>query len=162
MRTTRTQLTIIAITTGTYRMGCSGFLFSIETQHTIGYGSRQTTEECPHAIFVMSFQSVVGVMIQACMVGTIFAKLSRPKRRTESILFSRNAAVCLRDGALCLCFRVANMRLSHLVEVHARAILISKKVTEEGEIIPYHMTELGVGYDMDGEEDSFLFLWPTT
>jgi len=95
-------------------------------------------------------------------VGTIFAKLSRPKRRTESLLFSRNAAVSLRDGALCLCFRVANMRQSHLVEVHVRAVLISKKVTEEGEIIPYHMTELSVGYDVEGEEDSILFIWPTT
>ena len=57
----------------------SCLLFSIETQHTIGYGSRQTTEECVEGIVVMSFQSVVGVMIQACMVGIIFAKLSRPK-----------------------------------------------------------------------------------
>ena len=29
---------------------------SLETQHTIGYGGRQTTEECPEAIAVMSFQ----------------------------------------------------------------------------------------------------------
>ena len=32
------------------------FLFSLETQHTIGYGSRQTSTECPEAIFVMSLQ----------------------------------------------------------------------------------------------------------
>ncbi len=116
----------------------SCYLFSVETQHTIGYGSRQTTEACPEAVFVMSLQSVVGVMIQACMVGTIFAKLSRPKRRAETLLFSRNAVVLRRDGHLCLCVRMANMRSSHLVECHVRAILISRKVTEEGEIIPYH------------------------
>ena len=29
---------------------------SVETQHTIGYGGRQTSEECPEAIAVMSFQ----------------------------------------------------------------------------------------------------------
>ena len=46
----------------------SVYLFSVETQHTIGYGSRQTTERCPEAIFMQSLQSVVGVMIQACMV----------------------------------------------------------------------------------------------
>jgi potassium inwardly-rectifying channel subfamily J len=62
----------------------SVFLFSVETQHTIGYGSRQTTERCPEAIFLQSLQSVAGVMIQACMVGTIFAKLSRPKKRTQT------------------------------------------------------------------------------
>ena len=42
----------------------SCFLFSVETQHTIGYGGRATTEECPEAIFVMCLQSIVGVMIQ--------------------------------------------------------------------------------------------------
>ena len=34
----------------------SVFLFSVETQHTIGYGGRMTSEECPEAIFIMSFQ----------------------------------------------------------------------------------------------------------
>lgn len=42
----------------------SCFLFSIETQHTIGYGSRGTNEECPQAIFVMCLQSITGVFIQ--------------------------------------------------------------------------------------------------
>ena len=42
----------------------SAFLFSVETQHTIGYGTRQTTEKCPEAIFLQSLQSVVGVIIQ--------------------------------------------------------------------------------------------------
>ena len=32
------------------------FLFSLETQHTIGYGTRQTTTNCPQAILVMSLQ----------------------------------------------------------------------------------------------------------
>jgi hypothetical protein len=52
--------------------GLHGFagaiLFSIETQQTIGYGARFTTEKCPEAIFVMMIQSSVGVMIQSFMV----------------------------------------------------------------------------------------------
>ena len=59
-------------------------------------------------------------------------------------------------------FRVGNMRHSQLVESHVRAILVSKKVTDEGEIIPYHPTELKVGVDIDGEVDTILFLWPAT
>ena len=34
----------------------ASFLFSLETQHTIGYGSRQTTTECPHAMIMVSLQ----------------------------------------------------------------------------------------------------------
>jgi len=140
----------------------SVFLFSVETQHTIGYGGRQTTEECPEAIAVMSFQSIVGVMIQACMVGIIFSKLARPKKRASTLMFSRNAVVCQRDGTNCLLFRVGNMRHTSLVEAHVRAILISKRVTAEGEVLPYHQEELDVGTDPEGEEDEIFFIWPTT
>lgn len=56
--------------------GINGFagaiLFSIETQQTIGYGVRFTTEKCPEAILVMMIQSSVGVMIQSFMVSHIY------------------------------------------------------------------------------------------
>jgi len=67
----------------------SAFLFSVETQHTIGYGSRQTTEECPDAIILQCVQSIVGVLIQASMAGVVFAKLARPKSRTNTVVFSK-------------------------------------------------------------------------
>ena len=71
------------------------------------------------------------------------------------------------------------MRESSLVEAHVRAILISKKVTQEGEVMPYSQTELSVsvncmtvlfckmcrvqiGTDSEGEEDELFFIWPTT
>ena len=85
-------------------------------------------------------------MIQACMVGIIFSKLARPKKRASTLMFSRNAVVCQRDGTNCLLFRfdnfynlsffptnskrgnpvfrVGNMRHTSLVEAHVRAILI--------------------------------------
>ncbi|KAK7081684.1 Inward rectifier potassium channel activity protein [Halocaridina rubra] len=138
----------------------SCFLFSVETQHTIGYGSRHTTEECPEAIFIMCIQSITGVMIQAFMVGIVFAKLSRPKKRTQTLLFSRNACLCLRDGEMCLLFRVGDMRKSHIIEAHVRAQLIRKRVTREGEVLPFFQYELDVGYDIG--EDRIFFIWPMT
>ncbi|XP_033215316.1 inward rectifier potassium channel 2-like isoform X2 [Belonocnema kinseyi] len=138
----------------------SCFLFSVETQHTIGYGSKHTTEECPEAIFVMCIQSMTGVILQAFMVGIVFAKLSRPKKRTQTLLFSRNAVICQRDGQPCLMFRVGDMRKSHIIEAHVRAQMIKKKVTREGELLPFFQTELKVGGD--GEEDKIFFIWPTT
>lgn len=94
-----------------------------------GYGAKHTTDECPEAIFIMCLQSLVGVMIQAFMVGIVFAKLSRPKKRTQTLLFSRNAVINQRDGQLCLMFRVGDMRKSHIIEAHVRAQIISKRVT---------------------------------
>ncbi|GLH09455.1 Inwardly rectifying K+ channel, putative [Gryllus bimaculatus] len=88
----------------------SCFLFSMENQHTTGFGGRAPTEECPEAIFLMCAQAIVGVTLQTAMLGIVFAKIIRPKQRTRTILFSDNAVVCLRDGALCLMFRLADMR----------------------------------------------------
>ncbi|KAK1124307.1 hypothetical protein K0M31_006678 [Melipona bicolor] len=138
----------------------SCFLFSIETQHTIGYGSRGTTEECPEAIFVMCIQSIVGVMIQAFMVGIVFAKMSRPKQRTQTLLFSRNAVICQRDGELCLMFRVGDMRKSHIIGAAIRAQVIRSRTTKEGEVLSQNQQELAVG--TDGQNGNLFFIWPTT
>ncbi|CAH0563765.1 unnamed protein product [Brassicogethes aeneus] len=142
----------------------SCFLFSVETQHTIGFGGRTITEECPEAIFVMCTQSIVGVITQAFMVGVVFAKLSRPQKRTQTLMFSRNALISQRDGIPCLMFRVGDMRKSHIIEAHVRAQLIKHKVTKEGESLPFFQTELKVRDKVggDGEEDKIFFIWPTT
>ncbi len=66
----------------------ASFLFSLETQHTIGYGSRQTTTECVEAMVVMSTQSILGCLIQAFMVGLVFAKLSTPNKRCGKLKHS--------------------------------------------------------------------------
>ncbi|XP_049817723.1 G protein-activated inward rectifier potassium channel 3 isoform X2 [Aethina tumida] len=138
----------------------SCFLFSIETQHTIGYGVRTTTEECPEAIFIMCLQSIAGMMIQAFMVGIVFAKMTRPKLRTQTLLFSRNAVICQRDGHLCLMFRVGDMRKSHIIGASIRAQLIRAKKTKEGEMLNNFTTELVV--NADGGDSNLFFIWPMT
>ncbi|CAG4983115.1 unnamed protein product [Colias eurytheme] len=138
----------------------SCFLFSIETQHTIGYGSRTTTEECPEAIFIMCLQSIVGVMIQAFMVGIVFAKMTRPKHRTQTLLFSKHAVICQRDGELSLMFRVGDLRKSHIIGASVRAQLIRSRTTKEGEVLSHYQTELEL--NADGCDSNLFFIWPIT
>lgn len=133
----------------------AAFLFSIETQTTIGYGARCVTEECPAAVFMVVFQSIMGCIIDAFMIGAIMAKMARPKKRAETLLFSHNAVIALRDGKLCLMFRVANLRKSHIVEAHVRAQLVKSRYTEEGEYIPLDQIDMNVGYDK-GTDRLFL------
>lgn len=78
---------------------------------------------------MICIQSMTGVILQAFMVGIVFAKLSRPKKRTQTLLFSRNAVICQRDGQPCLMFRVGDMRKSHIIEAHVRAQMIKRKVS---------------------------------
>ncbi|MED6291138.1 hypothetical protein CHARACLAT_020469 [Characodon lateralis] len=131
------------------------FLFSIETQTTIGYGFRCVTEECPIAVVTVVVQSIVGCIIDSFMIGTIMAKMVRPKKRAQTLLFSHNAVISLRDGKLCLMWRMGNMRKSHIVEAHVRAQLIKPHVTVEGEYLPLEQTDIDVGYD-DGLDRLFL------
>ncbi|XP_014677647.1 PREDICTED: G protein-activated inward rectifier potassium channel 3-like [Priapulus caudatus] len=138
----------------------SSFLFSLETQHTIGYGSRHITEECPEAILTLVVQSIVGVLIQCFVVGMVFSKISRPKKRAQTLMFSKTAVVCMRDGQLCMLFRVGDMRRSQIIEAHVRALVIKKKMTLEGETLPLHRYDLNVGFDAG--TDRIFMIWPVT
>jgi potassium inwardly-rectifying channel subfamily J len=139
----------------------SCFLFSLETQHTIGYGSRQTTNECTSAIIAMSLQSIMGCLIQAFMVGIVFAKLSRPQSRSKTIVFSKQAVVCERNRKLCMVFRIGDMRHnSFIVNASLSVKVIRRRVTEEGEM--YHETS-PIKIKPDSAEEPCVFLiWPIT
>uniref|UniRef100_A0A3P8T2Q9 ATP-sensitive inward rectifier potassium channel 14 n=1 Tax=Amphiprion percula TaxID=161767 RepID=A0A3P8T2Q9_AMPPE len=130
-------------------------LFSMETQTTIGYGWRCVTEECPVAVITVVIQSIIGCIIDSFMIGTIMAKMARPKKRNQTLMFSKNAVIALRDGKLCLMWRVGNLRRSHIVEAHVRAQLIRSYTTAEGEFIPLEQMDLNVGYD-EGTDRLFL------
>lgn len=139
----------------------SCFLFSVETQHTTGYGQRTPTEVCPDAIFLMCMQNVFGLAIEAFLVGIVFAKMTRPKLRTQTIKFSKYAVICTREHVLCLMFRIGDMRKkSRIIEAKIKTQLIQTKKTKEGECLKYHQTKLIVTAD-DCDGDLF-FIWPMT
>ncbi|XP_033840167.2 inward rectifier potassium channel 2-like [Periophthalmus magnuspinnatus] len=133
----------------------AAFLFSVETQTTIGYGYRYVTDECPLAVFAVVLQSILGCIIDAFIIGAVMAKMAKPKKRNETLVFSENAVIALRDGRLCLMWRVGNLRRSHLVEAHVRAQLLRSRVTEEGEFIPLDQSDINVGFD-SGVDRLFL------
>ena len=139
----------------------SCFLFSLETQHTIGYGGRATTEQCSLAIIVMSIQSIVGVIIQACMAGIVFAKFTKPTSRGETIMFSKNALVSMRNGGLHLLVRLGDLRTNHLIGCNVSAHFLAKTTTEEGEVIPYHLEKIHFGTGLEGEHaENIQLFWP--
>ena len=105
----------------------ASYLFSLETQHTIGYGGKATTEQCPPAVILMALQSIIGVIISTCMAGIIFAKFTIPKNREKTITFSKNAVVTMRNGALYMLCRFCDLRKSSLLEPHVRMVVIKKK-----------------------------------
>ncbi|XP_041122907.1 G protein-activated inward rectifier potassium channel 1 isoform X2 [Polyodon spathula] len=133
----------------------SAFLFFIETEATIGYGYRYITEKCPEGIILFLFQSLLGSIVDAFLIGCMFIKMSQPKKRAETLMFSHNAVISQRDGKLCLMFRVGNLRNSHMVSAQIRCKLIKSRQTPEGEFLPLDQCELDVGFGTGADQ---LFL----
>lgn len=133
------------------------YLFSLESQTTIGYGFRHISEECPLAIITLVLQLVLTGLAEIFVTGTFLAKLARPKKRAETIMFSQLALVSKHKGKLCVMVRVANMRKSPLVQCQLSGKLLSPYVTEEGEKIQLHQQPVDFHFD-SSEHCPFLVL----
>ncbi|XP_025784776.1 G protein-activated inward rectifier potassium channel 1 [Puma concolor] len=133
----------------------SAFLFFIETEATIGYGYRYITDKCPEGIILFLFQSILGSIVDAFLIGCMFIKMSQPKKRAETLMFSEHAVISMRDGKLTLMFRVGNLRNSHMVSAQIRCKLLKSRQTPEGEFLPLDQLELDVGFSTGADQ---LFL----
>ena len=103
------------------------------------------------------------------MVGCIFIKISKPKDRTDSLIFSDNAVIAQRDGKYCFMFRlesrkndrfsfyfsVGNLRDSLIVQCKIRAKFVRSKQTSEGEFLPLDQTDINIGFNTGADK---LFL----
>ncbi|XP_070700193.1 G protein-activated inward rectifier potassium channel 3-like [Pempheris klunzingeri] len=138
----------------------SALLLSLESQRTIGYGSRMVTANCPEGVVLLMVQSILGSIIDALMVGCMFVKISRPQQRAQTLIFSKHCVICERDEKLCMLFRIGDLRESHMVDAKIRAKLIKSRQTKEGEFIPLEQSEINLGYDTGG--DRLLLVEPQT
>lgn len=134
------------------------------------------TEECPDAIFLMCFQIVVGTIIDGyfsgeyeviivhestsklLLSGIVIAKLTRARKRTKTLIFSRYALVSEIDGKLCLLFRVGDLQLKNLNGASVSLLLINDKETKEGVLLRNYLTDLDITGDSIGPD--LFFIWP--
>ncbi|XP_040029378.2 ATP-sensitive inward rectifier potassium channel 8 [Gasterosteus aculeatus] len=120
----------------------SAFLFSIEVQVTIGFGGRMITEHCPTAITVLIMQNIIGLIINAVMLGCIFMKTAQSNRRAETLIFSRYAVIAVRNNCLCFMIRIGDLRKSMIIGATVRLQVVRKTTTPEGEVIPIHQIDV--------------------
>ncbi|KPP77440.1 hypothetical protein Z043_103141 [Scleropages formosus] len=99
--------------------------------------------------------SILGSIVDAFLIGCMFIKMSQPKKRAETLMFSEHAAISMRDGKLTLMFRVGNLRNSHMVSAQIRCKLLKSRQTPEGEFLPLDQLELDVGFSTGADQ---LFL----
>lgn len=137
------------------RTFAAAFLFSLETQTTIGYGFRGMSENCMLAIVVVTVQDVISCFIDTFVIGIVVAKMASARKRAQTVGFSNCAVVNLRDGFLCLSWRVGDFRRNHLVEGTARAQLVHSMVHATGKVdVTYE--------DLVIQQSDIVLVTPTT
>jgi hypothetical protein len=108
------------------------FQFSMETQTTIGYGTRYVTDECPTAIILVVIQSILGVLILTAITGVILFKFQSPKRRAHTVLFSKFACVYEEDDVYFIEIQILNMQRSQLIDPKVAALCIMNREDGSG------------------------------
>ena len=74
-----------------------------------GYGNT-APNDCWGGIVVIAIQTILGIFLDAVVLGIIFSRLSHPKNRGRTIAISDSAVICRRDGILKFMFRIADFR----------------------------------------------------
>ncbi|KAM4566641.1 ATP-sensitive inward rectifier potassium channel 1-like [Odontesthes bonariensis] len=138
----------------------TAFLFSLETQTTIGFGGRAITPFCPGALAVIIIQSLLGAIINCFMCGVILSKISSPKKRAKTITFSDMAVISPKHGSLCLSIRVANLRKTLMIGSQIYGKLLRTTITPDGETII--MDQVNIDFMVDAGKDNLFFVCPLT
>jgi inward rectifier potassium channel len=102
------------------------FFFSVQTLSTIGYG--HIVPIGLRANFLVTIESVVGLIGFAIITGLLFARFSKPNAK---MLFSRHALIAPYRDITALEFRVTNARSNELIEVAAQ-VLFTRFETVDG------------------------------
>ncbi|XP_030622222.1 ATP-sensitive inward rectifier potassium channel 1-like [Chanos chanos] len=138
----------------------TAFLYSLETQTTIGYGGRAITPHCPGAVALIIIQSLIGAIINCFWCGVVMTKIALPKKRAKTISFSEMAVICPKKDTLCLQIRVANLRKTLMIGSQIYGKLLKTTVTAEGETVI--MDQINIDFMVDAGKDNLFFICPLT
>ena len=106
------------------------FFFSVETLATVGYGAMSPATLYGHII--ATIEIITGMLSLAVITSLVFARFSKP---TARILFSRVAVIAQHDGMRTLMLRVANQRMSYILEATASVVLIREVTSSDGSVM---------------------------
>jgi inward rectifier potassium channel len=102
------------------------FFFSVQTFATIGYGTLHPNGLA--ANFLVTLESLVGILSQALVTGMLFARFSRPTARVK---LSEIAVIAPYKQITGFMFRLVNERVNQLIELDMK-IAFARFVDENG------------------------------
>jgi len=135
------------------------YFLSMETMMTIGYGVPDPyMKGCISGAIVLTMQSLIQLLMAACLIGVIFQRLSRPQARACTIIFSKQAVIRQIDDAHYFMFRICDLRSQHtLIEPHVRCYCVRKHKRRGYEMVPMRLSSPD-----DALGSSLMLSLPTT
>lgn len=104
------------------------FWFSVQSLATIGYGVLAPEDTLSNT--VVTIESFLGFAFTALTTGVFFARFSTPSAR---VMFSNVAIIGESDGQRVLMFRLANARVTAIVEASIHVYLTRDETMKSGE-----------------------------
>lgn len=90
----------------------------------IGYGAKDPTFSACWEVAVMPGQSLLGVLLDCCLIGVVFQHASRGSNRAFTIVFSDTAVLQVIGGVVHLVFRVAEMSSRPLLQARMQVYCV--------------------------------------
>jgi hypothetical protein len=102
------------------------YYFSLETIMTIGFGTKDRYfGGCWEGAFLIMFEAMTGVFLDAVFFGLIYQRVSRGSKRAATMIFSDKAIIREIRGHLYFMFQVVEMRdVGQMIEGHVRAYAV--------------------------------------
>ena len=121
----------------------NAFLFSLELQSTIGFGSRHPKDrrECWPIIFFQCIQPMLALIIEGFLVVAVYTKLTDARFR-KFRKFLPKCCIYKRDGKLTLTFRSKDLKVSELCSISANCKILISSETFEGEKLTLQEREI--------------------
>ncbi|OQS05211.1 inward rectifier K channel (IRK-C) family protein [Thraustotheca clavata] len=111
-----------------------GWMFSVSVLSTIGFGANDIFfGSCPSGIFVITLESMMGILMGALAFGVLYQRFARGQARASTVAVSNFACVQKIRGNLYFMFQTCEMRKHQLNEAHVRCYAILHRSRN-----PYH------------------------
>jgi hypothetical protein len=136
--------------------------YSVITMSTIGYGTADMTfNGCSGALVVIMCQTLLGMLMNAVLMGLVYSKVSRSKNRTVFVQFSNKSCVRCVNGNFYFMFQVFDRASTssndQLIEAHVRCYAIRHDRGDKGEPVFFQQATMRLSHPND-EGGGMLFM----
>lgn len=138
-----------------------GFLFSLESLATIGYGTESNDiffGDCYAPSLTLLCEICTKLLLDALIIGTIYTKVSKPVRRAGTFITSDFATIRRVNGKLYFMFQFSDMQKHQLLSATLRLYSIHQEESSGHISCPFKATPMMFLYPERDYVPMFLYV----